>query len=106
MRLDVCPHCGKIGTLHRSRSRSFYERAVKFLLPYKIYRCSNCGWRGFRYTGWVEKLFGKSKRQKKIAKWKLYFLLFLIFALLILTRVYFEKIGTALAPIVKEILQK
>ncbi|CUS77634.1 hypothetical protein JGI7_01422 [Candidatus Kryptonium thompsonii] len=106
MRLEVCPHCGKIGTLHRSRSRNFYERAVKFLLPYKIYRCSDCGWRGFRYIGWVEKLFGKTERRRKIAKWEVYFFLFFVFVLLVLAYFYFEKIGTALAPIVKEMLQK
>ncbi len=107
MRLEPCPHCGKFGTLHRSRSRNFYERAVKFFLPYKIYRCSECGWRGFRYIGWTEKLFGSgTPARRKVAKWKIYSFVFIILLLLILTFRYFEKIGTSLAPVVKEILQR
>ncbi len=107
MRLEPCPHCGKFGTLHRSRSRTFYERAVKFFLPYKIYRCSECGWRGFRYIGWTEKLFGSEpKARRKVAKWKIYTFVLIILALVFLSYRYFEKIGTTLAPIVKEILQR
>lgn len=107
MRLEACPHCGKFGTLHRSRSRNFYEKAVKFFLPFKIYRCSECGWRGFRYIGLATKLFGSGeKARRKVAKWKIYTFVFIIFVLVVLTFWYFEKIGTKLAPIVKEILQR
>jgi predicted RNA-binding Zn-ribbon protein involved in translation (DUF1610 family) len=106
MRLQACPHCGKFGTLHRSRSRNFKERLVKFFLPYKIYRCSECGWRGYIYIGLTEKFFGKTKGRKKIAKWKIYFFVILILILVRLTYRYFDKIGAKLAPIVKEILQR
>jgi len=106
MRLESCPHCGKFGTLHRSRSRNFKERAIKFFLPYKIYRCSECGWRGLVYIGFTEKFFGKSGIRRKIAKWKIYSFLIFLLILLALTYFYFEKVGNALAPVFKEMLQK
>lgn len=107
MRLEACPHCGKFGTLHRSRSRNIYEKLVKFFLPYKIYKCSECGWRGFRYIGWTTKIFGSGvKARRRIARWKLYLFIFIIFALVFFAYRNFEKIGTTLAPIVKEILQR
>ncbi len=107
MRLQPCPHCGKFGTLHRSRSRNLKERLVKFFLPYKIYRCSECGWRGYIYIGFAEKFFGKTEgKRKKIAKWKIYSFIILILIFVGLAYRYFDKIGTTLAPIVKEILQR
>lgn len=106
MRLEVCPHCGKFGTLHRSRSRNFKERMIKFFLPYKIYRCKECGWRGYIYIGFKEKFFGSDGRRRKVAKWQMYSFFVLIFILVVIVFFYFEKIGTALAPFFKEILQK
>lgn len=104
MRLESCPHCGKFGTLHRSRSRNFKERMIKLFLPYKIYRCKECGWRGLIYIGFKEKFFGRS--EKKIEKWKIYSFLILLLILVIFVYSRFEKIGNALAPFFKEILQK
>lgn len=40
----ICPQCGT--RVHRSHSRNFAETAVKSVTPYKIYRCTDCGWRG------------------------------------------------------------
>ncbi|MEN3038929.1 MAG: hypothetical protein ABDI07_07245, partial [Candidatus Kryptonium sp.] len=95
------------GTLHRSRSRNMYERLVKFFLPYKIYKCSECGWRGFRYIGWTTKIFGSDvKARRRIAKWKIYLFVIVILTLVALTYIYFDEVGTTLAPIVKEILQR
>ncbi len=105
MRLESCPHCGRLGTLHRSRSRNFKERMIKFFLPYKIYRCKECGWRGLVYVGLKEKLFS-GERRKKIAKWQIYSFLILLLALVAFVFFYFEEIGNLLAPIFKEILQK
>lgn len=40
----VCPQCGE--RVHRSHSRNFRESAIKSVTAYKIYRCTDCGWRG------------------------------------------------------------
>ena len=40
----VCPQCGV--RVYRSHSRNFRETAIKSVSPYKIYRCTDCGWRG------------------------------------------------------------
>lgn len=45
---DKCPQCKEIGSLHRSRTRSFKENAIKKLSFWKIYRCKACGWRGYK----------------------------------------------------------
>lgn len=47
---DKCPSCNKLGTLHRSKSRNTWERIVKNFTFFKIYRCKECGWRGYRST--------------------------------------------------------
>ncbi|MDF1611854.1 MAG: hypothetical protein AB1695_04820 [Stygiobacter sp.] len=45
-----CPSCKSIGTLHRSRSRNMFEQIVRKTSFIKVYRCKECGWRGFRST--------------------------------------------------------
>jgi predicted nucleic-acid-binding Zn-ribbon protein len=45
-----CPECGAPGTLHRSRARTFFEQIIKKVSFYNIYRCKNCGWRGYLST--------------------------------------------------------
>ncbi len=45
-----CPECGAPGTLHRSRARTFFEQMLKKVSFYNIYRCKNCGWRGYLST--------------------------------------------------------
>jgi len=44
----LCPKCGKEGTIYRSRSKNVIERSVKFWSSYRMYRCSDCGWRGMK----------------------------------------------------------
>ncbi len=46
----ACPKCGKVNVLKRSRPRSIMERVIKTTTIYKLYRCHNCGWRGYRST--------------------------------------------------------
>ncbi len=48
--LGKCPDCGEIGVLNRSRSRNFFERIIKKITPYKLFRCKGCGWRGYIFT--------------------------------------------------------
>jgi uncharacterized protein with PIN domain len=45
MSKQFCPECGD--HLHRSRSRSFSEKLIKVFSPFKLYRCHECGWRGW-----------------------------------------------------------
>ncbi|MBE2280265.1 MAG: hypothetical protein IAE91_07735 [Ignavibacteriaceae bacterium] len=47
-----CPNCASHHTLKRSRARNFFENVIKNGTFYKIYRCNNCGWRGFLST-WI-----------------------------------------------------
>lgn len=43
-----CPDCSSSGTLRSSHSRNIFEAAVKRITFFKIYRCKNCGWRGYK----------------------------------------------------------
>ena len=45
-----CPDCKSIGSLRRSRSRNLTEQGIKFLTHLKVYRCKDCGWRGYMST--------------------------------------------------------
>ena len=45
-----CPDCKKSGFLRKSRSRSIFESIVKKITFFKVYRCRQCGWRGYRST--------------------------------------------------------
>lgn len=45
-----CPSCKQYNTLRRSKTRSLLEGAIKNLTWFKIYRCTNCGWRGYKST--------------------------------------------------------
>ncbi|MFH0735966.1 MAG: hypothetical protein V1773_00155 [bacterium] len=42
-----CPECKAPNVLHRSRARSMFEQAIKRFTFFNIYRCKNCGWRGY-----------------------------------------------------------
>lgn len=42
-----CPGCGKTAYLHRSRARNMKEQIIKKLTFYRIFRCKECGWRGY-----------------------------------------------------------
>lgn len=41
-----CPSC-RVGQAHRSHARSYFERARKGWSDKRIYRCHECGWRGW-----------------------------------------------------------
>jgi hypothetical protein len=45
---EKCPSCTSIGSLRKSRSRTFLEKIIKNTTPLRIYRCKKCGWRGYR----------------------------------------------------------
>jgi ssDNA-binding Zn-finger/Zn-ribbon topoisomerase 1 len=45
-----CPKCNSQYSLHRSRARNMAEQIVKKTTFYKIYRCRECGWRGYMST--------------------------------------------------------
>ena len=40
-----CPRCGE--AVHRSHSHGFGEKLVKAATRYRLYRCHECGWRGW-----------------------------------------------------------
>jgi predicted RNA-binding Zn-ribbon protein involved in translation (DUF1610 family) len=41
----VCPGCG--WRVHHSRARGLREKLIRAITSYKIYRCHECGWRGW-----------------------------------------------------------
>ncbi|KAB2907252.1 MAG: hypothetical protein LC102_10330 [Ignavibacteriales bacterium] len=45
-----CPSCKQYNTLRRSKTRNIFETIVKGGTWFKVYRCSNCGWRGYKST--------------------------------------------------------
>jgi predicted RNA-binding Zn-ribbon protein involved in translation (DUF1610 family) len=45
----TCPRCG-VDSLRRSHARRL-EKLFRTLSSYRIYRCSNCKWRGWLPTG-------------------------------------------------------
>ncbi|MEG8945848.1 hypothetical protein [Rosettibacter firmus] len=45
-----CPECKSALTLHSSHSRNMKEQIIKRLTFFKIYRCKECGWRGYLST--------------------------------------------------------
>ncbi|HXG67818.1 MAG TPA: hypothetical protein VNO70_22145 [Blastocatellia bacterium] len=40
-----CPRCGE--AVYRSHSHGFREKLVKAATRYRLYRCHECGWRGW-----------------------------------------------------------
>ncbi len=45
-----CPSCAAAGTVYRSHSRNTKEKLIKRISFLKLYRCKQCGWRGYRST--------------------------------------------------------
>ena len=41
----LCPDCG--GRTHRSRARTLSERLIRAFTRYRVYRCTECSWRGW-----------------------------------------------------------
>lgn len=56
-----CPKCEDFA-LRKSKSRSFKDKFIKRLTPYSVYRCHDCGWRG-----WISKNSILAKRPMMIA---------------------------------------
>lgn len=54
-----CPSCKSIGALNRSRARTIWEKILKSLRIFRIYRCSVCGWRGVKFSFGTTKNFLK-----------------------------------------------
>jgi predicted RNA-binding Zn-ribbon protein involved in translation (DUF1610 family) len=50
-----CPSCGKIGTIRRSRAKSFWESLIKASRIANMYKCRECGWRGIQKKYLVNK---------------------------------------------------
>jgi hypothetical protein len=44
--LPTCPKC-QSATLHRSASRTLFERLLKKMTIKRLHRCSECAWRGW-----------------------------------------------------------
>jgi len=47
---NICPECGA-DNVHRSRSRGLAEPVRKSLTVKRLFRCRECGWRGWLETG-------------------------------------------------------
>lgn len=45
-----CPSCRQSAVLHHSRARNMTEQIIKKITFYKLYRCKECGWRGYLST--------------------------------------------------------
>ncbi len=45
---EKCPSCTSIGSLRNSHSRTIWEKTIKNVTPFGVYRCKKCGWRGYR----------------------------------------------------------
>ena len=45
MAKEFCPECGY--HLHRSRSRNLREKLIRAASRLKLFRCHECGWRGW-----------------------------------------------------------
>jgi predicted RNA-binding Zn-ribbon protein involved in translation (DUF1610 family) len=47
---EKCPSCFSTGTIYRSHSRNWKEKLVKRVTFLRMYKCKECGWRGYRST--------------------------------------------------------
>lgn len=47
---EKCPSCHKANVIRRSRARNNKEKLVKAFTFYRMFRCTSCGWRGYRST--------------------------------------------------------
>lgn len=80
-----CPSCGKIGVIRRSRAKNLVEATVKSSRIANVYKCRECGWRGFlrKYT------------VNKYSFVTLFFYMVLIFSVAyIITKVLENKFGS------------
>lgn len=47
---SACPSCSSFNTIRRSSSRNWVEYIIAHGTFFRIYRCKNCGWRGYLST--------------------------------------------------------
>ena len=59
----ICPRCSS-QNFYRSRSRSIREKIARAILPFRYYRCHDCGWRGLRSS--VE---SRQQWRTKVLRW-------------------------------------
>lgn len=57
---DKCPECGAIAALRRSHGRNSWEYILKRSKIGNIYRCRECGWRGFKSSFSIRNLSFKT----------------------------------------------
>ena len=43
-----CPSCSNANSLRNSRPRKNLEKLIKSVTWFDLYRCKNCGWRGYK----------------------------------------------------------
>ena len=46
----ICPSCKAVGSLRRSRSKTMAEQIIRKVTFFKMYRCKECDWRGYKST--------------------------------------------------------
>lgn len=45
----ICPSCGSVDKIYRSRARNEFERFINGTRILSMYRCHECNWRGIRF---------------------------------------------------------
>jgi predicted RNA-binding Zn-ribbon protein involved in translation (DUF1610 family) len=85
----MCPDCSAY--LYRSHTRGFKEKIVRVFSSYKIYRCHDCGWRGW---------FGRSKTTVHQNRYRLLTVISVLITLLITLLLAFYLIERISAPAV------
>ena len=45
----ICPVCGSVDQVYRSRARDGFERLINSTKLLSMYRCHSCNWRGIRF---------------------------------------------------------
>lgn len=51
----ACPNCGVVGKLRKSRAKNKFENNTKLGL-WRFYRCTECGWRGRKFSFRLSKI--------------------------------------------------
>ncbi|MGB9599946.1 MAG: hypothetical protein ACP5KG_12275 [Myxococcota bacterium] len=73
-----CPACGNQEKVHRSHSIYFWERIVKLFSNYRLYRCHNCGWRG-----WLHQQTGNQLKRISLGQIFIFFMLGFLLGVLV-----------------------
>ncbi|MCX7943051.1 MAG: hypothetical protein N2746_00875 [Deltaproteobacteria bacterium] len=73
-----CPSCGNSEKVHRSHSIYLWEKVIKLFSSYRLYRCHNCGWRG-----WLHQQTGSQLKRISLRQIFLFFILGFLLGVLI-----------------------